>query len=69
MQTVDLTWSGANDSEVNIWRSDLFLPLITTENDGSYTDDIGAKGGGSYDYFVCEAIDFLTCSNVVTVIF
>ncbi len=38
-------------------------------NDGAYTDSIGARGGGSYLYVVCEAIEGGACSNEVGVTF
>ena len=36
---------------------------------GSYTDNIGQKGGGSYSYRVCEAGGTSVCSNTATVNF
>jgi serine protease len=66
VQTVDLTWSGATSTSVDIYRGST---KITTANDGAYTDDIGAKGGGSYTYRVCEEGTTTTCSNEVTVVF
>lgn len=65
-QTVDLTWSGAAGTLVDIVRNG--APLKTTANDGAYTDAINVKGAGSYTYKVCEA-GTGTCSNVVTVTF
>jgi serine protease len=66
VQTVDLTWSGATSTSVDIYRGST---KITTANDGAYTDDIGAKGGGSYTYRVCEEGTTTTCSNEFTVVF
>lgn len=65
-QRVDLSWSGAGSSDVDIYRNGAVI--VTTANDGAYTDDIGAKGGATYDYQVCEA-GTSTCSTTVTVVF
>jgi serine protease len=65
-QTVDLTWSGTISTNVDIYRGG--TKITTKANDGAYTDNIGAKGGGSYTYKVCEA-GTDTCSNEVTVVF
>jgi subtilisin family serine protease len=62
---VDLSWSGATSGSVDVHRDTV---LITTENDGSYTDNLSTKGGGSYTYRVCEA-GTTTCSPEVTVTF
>jgi aqualysin 1 len=61
----ELAWSGAAGDDVDVYRDDAYV--ITTANDGNYTDAIG-KGGGSYTYQVCEA-NSSTCSNAVTVTF
>ena len=70
VHTVDLSWSGVTEGNVDIWRNDAFVVMVPYDNDGggSYTDSTGNKGGGSYDYKVCKA-DTSTCSNVVTVTF
>jgi subtilisin family serine protease len=62
---VDLTWSGATSSFVDVISNGTWL--TTTPNDGFYTDDTLGKGGGSATYQVCEA-GTTTCSNEVTVI-
>jgi serine protease len=64
-QRVDLTWSGATSSQVDVRRDTTEVPVANT---GSYTDFINKKGGGSYKYRVCEA-GTSTCSNEVTVTF
>ncbi|MEE9533953.1 MAG: SBBP repeat-containing protein, partial [Acidimicrobiia bacterium] len=66
LQKADLAWSGAPSANVDIYR-DVGL-IMTTENDGFYTDNIDQKGGGTYTYQVCEG-GTLTCSNVATVTF
>ncbi|HUF59794.1 MAG TPA: S8 family serine peptidase [Actinomycetota bacterium] len=64
----ELTWSkGATlVLSVDVWRNG--FRVVTTENDGSYTESLG-KGGGSYTYTVCEAGGTSNCSNGVTVTF
>jgi hypothetical protein len=63
---VNLTWSGAT-SLVDIYR-DGNLITTATANDGFYTDNIGAKGGATYVYQVCETASAV-CSNEFTVNF
>ncbi|HSL17740.1 MAG TPA: S8 family serine peptidase [Methylomirabilota bacterium] len=65
-QNVDLSWSGATSTNVDVYRSG--SNITTTANDGAYTDAIGALGGGSYTYQVCEA-GTSTCSNQASVTF
>ena len=65
--TIDLTWSGATSSNVDIYRNGSVI--ATTSNDGAYTDATNNRGGGSsYTYEVCEA-GTSTCSDSVTVNF
>ena len=66
VQHVDLAWSGASSSDVDIKRDG--ATIATTANNGAYTDNIGNKGGGSYTYQVCEA-GTTNCSAPVTVTF
>ena len=67
VQTVDLAWSGSSATVFDIYRNG---ELIVQDFTGSaYTDDIGLKGGGTYQYQVCEAGNPLNCSNFVDVIF
>lgn len=65
-QHADLTWSGATSNQVDIYRDG--NKIATVNNTGSYTDNIGAVGGGSYTYQVCE-VNGSICSNTVTVNF
>jgi len=65
-QRVDLKWTGANSSNIDIYRSG--VKITTVSNSGSYTDKINKTGGGSYTYTICEA-GKTTCSNAVTVTF
>lgn len=63
-QKTDLTWSGASGS-VDVYRNN---GKIATVSGSAYTDNIDARGSGSYTYRVCEA-GTSTCSNSVTVTF
>jgi hypothetical protein len=62
IQHVDLTWTGLAGSEVTISRNGTPIDGSPTSNDGAHTDAIGLKGGGSYDYLVCET-DTSTCAS------
>lgn len=66
VQHADLTWSGATGTSVDVYRNG--AKVITTANDGAHTDNIGAKGGGSHTYKLCEA-GTTACSANVTVSF
>ena len=50
VQHADLTWTGATGAAVDIYRNTV---KFVTPNDGAHTDNINAKGGGSYTYRVC----------------
>ena len=63
IRTADLSWSGATSS-VDVRRNGAVV--VTTANDGLFTDTIGGKGGGTYTYRVCQA-GTTTCSPEVTV--
>lgn len=65
-QHVDLAWTGAASTDVDVFRNG--VNIVTTANDGAYTDVIGSKGSGSYTYKVCEA-GTATCSPERTVVF
>lgn len=65
-QRVDLSWSGATSSSVDVFRDG--TRVVTTANDGAHTDAINRNGGGSYVYRVCEA-GTTSCSGNVTVTF
>jgi hypothetical protein len=66
LQKVDLTWRGSTVPQVDIYRGR--IQLTATVNDGSHTDAIDRRGGGSYSYQVCEA-GTSVCSALVTVTF
>ena len=59
-------WSGAGSANVEVIRDG--SPLTTTPNDGTHTDTVPGKGGGSFDYRVCETGSG-RCSPTVTVAF
>lgn len=60
----DLSWTGAASTNVDVYRDGVLI--ITTPNNGAYTDGSLGKGGGSATYQVCEA-GASTCSNSVLV--
>lgn len=63
---MDPTWSGATGVNVRIYRNGVLI--VTTANDGSYTDNLGKKASGTYTYQVCET-DGSVCSNQAPVTF
>jgi len=56
-----LAWSGASSTNIDIFRDGTHIGTMPS-GDGSYTDNIGQKGGGSYVYQLCEE-GTSTCSN------
>ena len=62
---VDLSWSGAPGTTVDIRRNNSWL--LTTSNDGTHSDSISGKG--SFVYQVCPDRTMIGCSNTVTVVF
>src|SRR5204862_6297764 len=66
INTVRLTWSGATSTDIDVYRDAVLI--VTTANDGSYTDSTGDTGRARYTYKVCEA-GTQTCYNEVTVRF
>jgi hypothetical protein len=64
--TVDLSWTGATSSNVDIYRNGALI--LTTLNDGFYTDSTDGRGHATYTYQVCNA-GSQTCSNQATVRF
>jgi len=63
---VDLSWSGATSSNVDVYRNGGVI--ITTANDGFYTDPVGGHGHATFTYQVCNA-GTNTCSNQAAVTF
>jgi hypothetical protein len=67
VNTVRLTWSGANSANIDIYRNSP-PPIATVPNTGKYIDSTGDTGRARYEYRVCEA-GTSTCSNDVIVKF
>jgi len=67
VRRVDLSWSGAGTSTVDIYRGTTKI-AAGTANDGLYTDNVGGKGAGTFTYKVCN-LNTQTCSNNSTVAF
>jgi hypothetical protein len=66
LHTVDLSWTGANSSSIDVYRDG--LSIVTVPNNGLYTDYPNDRGQATYIYEVCEA-GTGNCSNQVTVNF
>jgi thermitase len=75
INTVHLTWSGASSRKIDVYRCVRKdengydcnpVPIVTTGNDGAYTDSTGDTGRASYKYRVCEAGTSI-CSNTAEV--
>ena len=66
---VDLSWTGANTSNVDVYKNGGFL--ANTVNDGNLTINLNTKGGGTYTFQVCEDGEdgMSTCSETLTVVF
>jgi serine protease len=65
---VDLTWSGASTINVDIVRDGSIIATTANDSPYSYSDNIGTKGGATYQYEVCDA-GTNNCSNTATVVF
>jgi hypothetical protein len=70
IQHTDLNWTGATTGEVTIARDGVVIGTVANPGPGggAYTDNIGAKGSGTYGYQVCETGGG-ACSTTVTVTF
>ena len=66
LQTVDLSWTGATSSSIDVYRNGLLV--ATVPNNRLYTDHPNGRGHATYTYTVCEA-GTGNCSNQVTVTF
>src|SRR5438874_9945081 len=66
LQTVDLSWTGATSSSIDVYRNGLLV--ATVPNNRLYTDHPNGRGHATYTYRVCEA-GTGNCSNQVTVTF
>jgi len=67
VKKADLTWDPTGTGNVDIYRNNTII--ATTAHDGSFTDVITLKGGGTFVYKVCIAGGTITCSNEATVVF
>jgi hypothetical protein len=65
-RAADLTWSGATSNRVDVYRDGSLI--VSTRNDGFYTDKIGGPPPGTFTYQVCNK-GTQTCSNQATVTF
>ena len=63
---MDLSWSGATCSNVDIYRNG--MRIVTVPKIEAYTDSPGGRGHATYTYQVCNA-GTQTCSNQATVRF
>jgi hypothetical protein len=68
VQYVDLAWTEAATASVSITRNGVSLGSAVP-NTGAYTDSIGSKGSGTYEYQVCEVGGSGACSNIASVTF
>jgi hypothetical protein len=66
LQKVELGWSGASSTSVEIHRDGGLL--VRSPNDGKHVDNIDGKGSASYRYRVCE-VGTSACSAEVQVSF
>jgi hypothetical protein len=67
-QHANLVFSGLGTETVYVFRDDALLSSNAPSN-AAYHDDIGAKGGGSYTYQVCEDEEWSICTNEDTIVF
>jgi len=66
-QRVDLSWNGATSNNIDIYRNGVLITTVSSIP-GFYTDNIRARGKGTYTYRICVAAT-QNCSNQVTVKF
>jgi hypothetical protein len=66
VNTVDLVWSGATGTNVDIYRNST---RIVTLNDGVHADSTGTKGGATFNYKVCLTGSTTSCSATQTIVF
>ena len=61
-----MSWTGATSNRIDVYRNGALI--VTTRNDGFYTDRIGGPPPGTFTYKVCNG-GTNTCSNQKTVTF
>ena len=68
VRAADLTWTGATATNVEIYRDGAVI-ATRPATPGTYTDNIGGKGAGSFSYKVCNQGSTTVCSAVVSAVF
>jgi subtilisin family serine protease len=63
VQHTDLTWTGANGDEIDVYRDGALVDTVT--NDGFHTDVIGEVGAGYHGYLICESGSINQCSQPI----
>ena len=63
----DLVWNGAASDNIDIYRDG--SKITTVPNSGTYSDNLGKKPAGGYEYKVCEETSTIICSDQATVSF
>jgi hypothetical protein len=66
VQNADLSWTGGA-AATSIYRDGNLVDAVPAGT-ASYTDNIGAKGGGNYVYEVCDSVSG-NCSNQATAVY
>src|SRR5262249_43452974 len=66
-QRADLSWNGATLNNIDVYRNGVLIATVPNVP-GFYTDNIGARGKGTYIYRVCGT-GTQNCSNQVRVKF
>jgi hypothetical protein len=66
-QRVDLSWNGATSNTIDVYRNGVLIATVS-KIPGFYTDNIGARGKGTYIYRFCNA-GTQNCSSQVPVKF
>lgn len=67
VKKVDLSWSGASSTHVDVYRDGRAIAVAVPDT-GAYTDTVESKGGGTFTYQVCDA-GLSTCSSTASVTF
>ena len=71
LHQVELTWSGATTTTVDIHRGTQLIATVANDpgGDNTHLDRINARGRGTYTYLVCEAGSSTACSEPATAVF
>jgi subtilisin len=65
VQMADLTWSGATSANIDVYRDGNFV--LSTVNDGFFTDTIGYVRETWHSYRICEQGSTSICSTTITI--